>query len=87
MDNVVGGGGGGSNPPPSPPLGNPWVAARYGPIILPQNLHDMPNNYLKILPKFNGENETYAEDNIDAFQYCTNNLGVEYEDVYMCNFV
>jgi hypothetical protein len=55
-----GGGGGGGNipqPPPPPPKPNPWVTARYGPIVLPINLHNMPHNYLKILPKFNGESE------------------------------
>jgi len=57
------------NPNP-PPGGNPWVNARYGPITLPQNLHGMPANYLKILPKFEGENEISAEDRIDAFQDC-----------------
>jgi len=31
------------------------VAARYAPLVLPQNLNRFPNDYLKHLPKFNGE--------------------------------
>jgi hypothetical protein len=47
----------------------------------------MPNNYLKILSKFNGENETSTKDHIVAFQYCTYNWVVEFEDVCMHIFV
>jgi len=43
----------------------------------------MPNNYLKILQKFNEENEASTKYHIVAFQDCTNNLAIEYEDVYM----
>jgi len=47
----------------------------------------MPNNYLKILPKFNGKSETSVEDHITTFKDSTNNSAIEYEDVYMQNFV
>jgi hypothetical protein len=32
------------------------VAARYAPLILPQVMYDFPpNDYMKYLPRFNGE--------------------------------
>eukprot|EP01018_Ginkgo_biloba_P021852 Gb_40590 [translate_table: standard] len=70
-------------PPPPPARINPWVQARYGPSRLPVNLNDMPNNYLKILPKFDGENNASVEDHMIHFQDFTDNLFIEYDDVYM----
>jgi hypothetical protein len=52
---MVGQGGGNINLPPPPPPINPWVAARYGPLHIPINPHDLPDNYLKLLPKYDGE--------------------------------
>jgi hypothetical protein len=57
LQNLMDGLGGGrvwGNQPPPPPL-NPWVTARYGPLNLPQHVHDLPENYLKLLPKYDGE--------------------------------
>eukprot|EP01018_Ginkgo_biloba_P022732 Gb_08713 [translate_table: standard] len=75
------------NPPPPPPRVNPWVQPRYGPLRLPVNLHDMPDNYLKILPKFDGEKNVLAEDHMIAFQDFTDNMFIEHDDVYMRRFV
>jgi hypothetical protein len=72
---------------PLPPNANPWVSTMHGTLRLPQNLHDMLENYLKILPKFDGESEISIEDHIASFQYCTNNLAIHNEYVYMRNFV
>jgi hypothetical protein len=33
------------------------VAARYPPLVLPVVLHDLPENYMKNLPKFMGEGD------------------------------
>eukprot|EP01018_Ginkgo_biloba_P028760 Gb_40851 [translate_table: standard] len=68
------------NPPPPPPRVNPWVKSRYGPLKLPVNLHDMPNNYLNILPKFDGEKNVSAEDHMTAFQDFTDNMFMEHDD-------
>jgi hypothetical protein len=43
------------NPPPPPPRIFAKVAARYAPLSLPANLHDLPDNYMKSLPKFTRE--------------------------------
>ena len=62
-------------PPPLPPFVNQTIAQlpptpmanvpafllnKYAPLALPQVLNDMPQDYLKILPRFNGENEIDA---------------------------
>jgi hypothetical protein len=36
------------------------VAARYAPLVLPIPLHDLPENYMKSLPKFTGEGDLTA---------------------------
>jgi hypothetical protein len=57
----------GGNHPPPPPL-NPLVAAIFGPLNLPIHVHDLPKNYLKLLPKYNGEPTHYVEEQLEAFQ-------------------
>jgi hypothetical protein len=46
-----------NQPPPPPPRVFNKAATRYAPIVLPANLNDLPDNYLKMLPKFSSENE------------------------------
>ena len=48
--------------PPPPPMANvpAFLLNKYAPLALPQVLNDMPQYYLKILPRFNGENEIDA---------------------------
>jgi hypothetical protein len=84
--NGLGGGRYGGNQPPPPPL-NPWVTTRYGPLNLPQHVHDLPENYLKLLPKYDGEKTHSVEEHIGSFQDFTDNLFVEHEDVFMRIFV
>eukprot|EP01018_Ginkgo_biloba_P007611 Gb_17039 [translate_table: standard] len=67
-------------PPPPPPRVNPWVQDSYGPLRLPVNLHDMPDNYLKILPKFDGEKNASAEDHMTSFQDFTDMMFIEHDD-------
>jgi hypothetical protein len=80
------GAGGGGNKP-LPPRIMPWVAARHGPLALPGIIKYMPDNYLKLMPKYNAEKKGTAEEHLDAFQNFTDNLNVEHEDVYMRIFV
>jgi hypothetical protein len=54
MDEVGGGIIGGNQTPPPPPV-NPWVEDKYGPLNIPQNTHELPKNYLKSLPKYDGK--------------------------------
>jgi len=46
-----GGGRGGHGPLP-PPIIFAKVASRYAPLVLPVSFHDLPENYMKNLPKF-----------------------------------
>jgi hypothetical protein len=43
------------------------VAARYYPLVLPVVLHDLPNNYMKNLPKFMGEGDLTTTEHIAFF--------------------
>jgi len=53
MDELGGGIPGGNKPPP--PLINPWVTSIFSPLNLPQITHDLLGNYMKYLPKFDGD--------------------------------
>jgi hypothetical protein len=78
----VGGGGGGGQVPPPPPRIFAKVAARYAPLVLPVPLHDLPENYMKNLPKFTGEGDLTATEHINFFDQFVDILGLEHEDVY-----
>jgi hypothetical protein len=60
----VGGGGGGGQGPPPPPRIFSKVASRYSPLVLPVPLHDLPENYMKNLPKFTGEGDITTTEHI-----------------------
>jgi hypothetical protein len=76
-----GGGGGGGNQIPVPGIFSK-VAARYAPLVLPAPLHDLPENYMKSLPKFTGEGDLTAQEHINFFDQFADILGIEHEDVY-----
>jgi hypothetical protein len=87
---MAGVGGGGSaqvNTPPPPPRIFPKVVARYSPLSLPTNLHDLPENYMKSLPKFIGEGDLTTTEHMTLFDQFADILGIEYVDVYMILFV
>jgi hypothetical protein len=42
---------------------------------------------LKLLPRFNGEDEITTLEHLSTFDYFTDNQGLEHEDVYMRIFV
>jgi hypothetical protein len=75
------GGGGGQGPPP-PPRVFAKVAARYAPLVFPIPLHDLPENYIKNLPKFTGEGDLTAAEHINFFDQFADVFGIEHEDVY-----
>jgi hypothetical protein len=79
---VRGGGGGGGQGPPLPPRIFSKVTARYSPLVLPVPLHNLPKNYMNNLPKFMGEGDLTATEQINVFDQFTDNLGLEHEDVY-----
>jgi hypothetical protein len=83
---VPGGGAGGQGPAPTPRV-FAKVAARYAPLVLPVRLHDLPENYIKNLPKFAGEGDLTPSEHINFFDQFIDILGLEHEDVYLRLFV
>jgi hypothetical protein len=71
---------------PPPPI-NPWVTAIFAPLNLPQITHDLPKNYMKYLPKFDGDKTRSAEEHMSAFHDFTDDQFVEHDDVFMRLFV
>jgi hypothetical protein len=63
------------------------VAARYVPLALPVPLHDLPENYMKNLPKFTGEGDLTTTEHMNFFDQFVDILGLEHEDVYSRLFV
>jgi hypothetical protein len=55
---------------------------RYTPFVLPPVLHDLPENYMKNLPKFTREGDLTAIEHITFFYQFVDILGIEHEDVY-----
>jgi hypothetical protein len=64
------------------------VVARYTPLVLPQPLNDLPDEgYLKVLPKFTGEESIIAEEHLEAFYNFVDNHGILNQDVWIRVFV
>jgi hypothetical protein len=64
------------------------VATRYVPLILPQVMYSfLPNDYMKYLPRFNGEGGVTAEENLSSFYSFADNFNVEHADVWKRLFV
>jgi hypothetical protein len=88
MVGVVGHGGGGKVNPPLPPLRIfSKVVAKYDPLALSIYLHDLPDNYMKRLPKFIREGDMTSTKHMQFFDQFVDILGNEYEYVYMILFV
>ena len=61
--------------------------ARYSPLVLPQPMNALPaGDYLKYMPKFNGEGEVTAEEHLADFYAYAGNLNIEHEDFWMIIF-
>jgi hypothetical protein len=56
----------GRNQPLPPPL-NPWIMAQFVPLNLPSHVHDIPENYLKLLPEYNGEPSLSPKEHLASF--------------------
>ena len=80
------GGAGGQGQQP-PPRVFTKLAARYAPLVLLVPLHELPENYMKNLPKFIGEGDLTAAEHINFFDQFVDILGLEHEDVYSRLFV
>ena len=64
-----------------------FLLNKYAPLALPQVLNDMPQDYLKILPRFNWENESDAQKHLETFFSFAENFNVEHLDVVLRLFV
>lgn len=64
-----------------------FLLNKYAPLDLPQPLSVMPHGYLKLLPRFNGEDENFSQKHIQAFCAFVENLNVEQLDVVLRLFV
>ena len=60
---------------------------KYAPLALPQVVNDMPQDYIKILPRFNGENEIDAQKHLETFYSFVDNFNVENLDVVLRLFM
>jgi hypothetical protein len=75
---------------PNPPRNrmDAIVVARYAPLVLPQPLNALPaGGYLKQLPKFTGEGDITAEEQLAAFYSYADKYVIMNEDVWMRIFV
>jgi hypothetical protein len=60
------------------------IAARYAPLGFPKVLYAFPiRDYMKYLPRFNGEGEVTAEEHFSSFYSFANNFNIEHTDVWM----
>jgi len=53
------------------------------PLVLSIPLHDLPENYMKNLPRFIGEGDLTMEEHINFSDQFANILGLEHKDVYL----
>jgi hypothetical protein len=64
------------------------IVARYAPLVLPVALHAFPSiDYMKYLPRYNGEGEVTVEEHLVAFYSFADNFNIDYADVWMKLFV
>jgi hypothetical protein len=83
----VGGGRVRRNKPPPPPPINPCIVAKYGPLNIPPNTHDLPENYIKFLLKYDEEKDIIVQEHMVVFQDFIYNLFVGHDVVFMRLFV
>jgi hypothetical protein len=64
------------------------IIARYAPLVMPQNLNAFPTgDYMKYMPRYNGEGYFIVEEHMVAFYNFGDNLNIEHADVWMRLFV
>jgi hypothetical protein len=64
------------------------IVARYAPLVLPVGLHAFPTtDYMKYLPRYNGEGEVTVEEHLVDFYTFADNFNIDYADVWMRLFV
>jgi hypothetical protein len=64
------------------------IVARYAPLVLPQVLSAFPTgDYIKYLPRFNGEGDVTVEEHLASFYSFAYNFNIEQSDVWMRVFI
>jgi hypothetical protein len=64
------------------------VAAKYAPLVLPQVMYVFPpNDYMRYLPRFNGDGSITVEENLSLFYSFADNFNVEHFDMWMRLFL
>jgi hypothetical protein len=64
------------------------IVARYEPLVFHVGLHALPTtNYMKYLPRYNGEGDVTVEEHLVAFYNFAYNFNIDYADVWMRFFV
>ena len=64
-----------------------FLLNKYAPLALPQVLNEMPQDYLKLLPRFTREDNTSTQRHIENFYAFAENVNVENLDVVLRLFV
>jgi hypothetical protein len=60
------------------------IDARYAPLVLHVVLHALPTtDYMKYLPRYNGEGELTVEEHLVSFYSFADNFNIDYSDVWM----
>ena len=65
----------------------PWVVVRHGTLDMQTNLNQITDNYLELLPKYNGEKNITIEVHLTTFHDFTDNFLVEHEGIFKMLFV
>ena len=64
-----------------------FLLNKYSPLALPQGLNDMPQDYLKLLPRFIREDSTFVQRNIENLCAFAKKVNVEHLDVVLRLFI
>lgn len=59
------------------------MANRYAPLLLPTNLHDLPQGYAQHLKQFGVEGDVTTQQHFDRFLEFCDLEEIDYEDVRM----
>lgn len=59
------------------------IAAKYAPLVMPQNLNPFLADYLKYIPRFNGEEDITVKEHLTAYYSFADNFNIEHADVWV----
>jgi hypothetical protein len=64
------------------------IVVRYAPLVLPIGLNALPaTDYMNYFPRYNGEGDVTAKENLVSFYSFPDNFNIDYADVWMRLFV